>query len=77
MRALNTQELNSISGGDAIYFELLPNVEIIGFERELIGFENIPVWTEHTGLFSTKVHEIEVPIYEYYPIYSQTVTYYS
>ena len=76
MRSLNSLEVSCISGGESTYyyFDLLPNVEVVGFEKELIGYD-LTEWTESTGWFSSTNYVVETPIYAYYPVYATTYTF--
>lgn len=80
MRELNLQEVNGIAGGYigevvAYDFALKPGVEVVGFERVEVG-----VYEEEyfkPGIFTDTITIVQRPIYEYYPIYDRTVTFYA
>lgn len=73
MYNLKNNDITQVSGGNSsyYYFDLLPGVEVVGFQQELIGYD-VTEWTEKTGWLSSETYTIEVPVYAYYPIYSTT-----
>ena len=73
MRQLLTQEVQSVAGGVVYEFALKPGVEVVGMEAVLVGWD-IESWYE-PGVFVDKYFEVQTPIFEYYTIYDQTVTY--
>lgn len=73
MRDLLSNEMTSVSGGAVYSFPLKPGVEVVGMEAFIVGWE-IESWYE-PGVFVDKYFEVQTPIFEYYPIYDQTVTY--
>lgn len=78
MRNLEATEVNKISGGyigEVITydFDLRAGVEVVGFERIEVGYDEFEF--VERGLWKDVVTVIQKPLYEYYPIYDHTVTY--
>lgn len=79
MRDLALNEINEVAGGlvgDVVVYDfaLKPGVEVVGMEQVCVGYIT-DTWTE-TGFWGDKTtYIIDTPIYDYYPIYAETVTY--
>lgn len=72
LKELSQHEISQVCGAGMVeeyYPPALPGYEIVGWSKELIGYDS---WIEYPSIFTQR--EVIVPIYEILPIYAPIVT---
>jgi hypothetical protein len=79
MRNLALNEVNQIAGGaigdSTVYsFDLKAGVEVIGMEAVVVDYITSS-YTEKGFWGDKTTYVVDTPVYAYYPVYAETVTY--